>query len=89
MGQFDELVKQQRLKLKAEEWANGVKSLHVHKLKSMWYDTRPQDTDLGSVTDIEYNSGLIKRTLADGTVVHLGKQLLGSELIDQYTRYHA
>jgi hypothetical protein len=55
----------------------------------MWYDDRPQDTDLGAVTDIEYNSGLIKRTLADGTVVLFGKELLGNDLIDKYTRYHA
>jgi hypothetical protein len=89
MGQFNEIVERQRIKLKAEKWANTIKSLHIHKLKSMWYDDRPQDTDLGAVTDIEYNSGLIKRTLADGTVVLFGKELLGDDLIDKYTRYHA
>lgn len=89
MGQFNEIVERQRIKLKAEKWANTVRVIHAHRLKSMWYDDRPQDTDLGAVTDVEYNSGLIKRTLTDGAVVFFGKELLGSELIDQYTRYHA
>ena len=39
MSQYDERVERQRLKLKAEEWAKGVKSLHAHSLSSMWYDT--------------------------------------------------
>ena len=54
MSEYDEQVQAQRLKLEAEEWAKGVKSLHSHSLKSMWYDTRPQDTDDGPVSDVEY-----------------------------------
>jgi len=30
MTQYEDRVEQQRLKLKAEKWANGVKSLHSH-----------------------------------------------------------
>ena len=55
MGQFDEAVNRQRILLKAEEWAKGVESIHMHKLKSMWYETRPEDTDNGSVIDRRFN----------------------------------
>lgn len=89
MSQYDERVERQRLKLKAEEWAKGVKSLHAHSLSSMWYDTRPQDTqDSKRVTDIIYNSGLIQRTCADGAVVYFGKELTGQELIDSYNKHN-
>lgn len=86
MGQFSDIVKNQADKLEAEKWAKGVKSLHAHKLKSMWYDTRPQDTDAHPVTDIEYNDGLIERTLHNGEIVYFGKKLSGSELVAEYTR---
>ena len=47
MTQYDDTVERQRLLLAAEEWANGIRSLHSHRLSSMWYDTRPQDTENG------------------------------------------
>ena len=87
MGQFSWLVERQADKLEAEKWAKGVKALHVHKLKSMWYDTRPQDTDENHVTDIEYNDGLVERRLNNGEVVYFGKRLTGSDLIDEYARH--
>lgn len=86
MGQFSEIVERQANKLKAEEWAKGFRSLHRHKLKSMWYDTRPQDTDEHHVTDIQYNDGLIKRILHNGEVVYFGEKLSGRALVDEYTR---
>lgn len=87
MTQYDDRVERQRLLLEAEEWAQGVASLHAHSLSSMWYDTRPQDTQDGKgVVDKQYNSGLIERTLQDGSVVYFGKELEGDELIDAYTR---
>jgi hypothetical protein len=87
MGQYQDKVERQRLLLEAEEWAQGVQSLHAHSLSSMWYDTRPQDTQDGKgVVDKQYNSGLIERTLEDGSVVYFGKELKGDELIDAYTR---
>jgi len=87
MSQYDERVERQRLKLKAEEWAKGVKSLHAHSLSSMWYDTRPQDTEGDkTVMDVEYNDGTIRRELQTGEIVILGKALKGEELIDQFTR---
>jgi len=88
MTQYDETVERQRLLLEAEDWAMGVKSLHVHCFTSMWYDTRPQDTNCGkeNVTDVEYNCGLIKRS-KDGKHIHtFGKALKGNALIDAYVR---
>ena len=64
MSQYNERVERQRLKLQAEEWAKGVKSLHAHSLSSMWYDTRPQDTEGDkTVMDVEYNDGSVRREL--------------------------
>jgi len=87
MTQFNEKVEHQRLKLEAEEWANGVKCLHAHQIKSMWYDDRPQDTDESPVLDIQYNDGRIQRRIqATGKVVWLGEQVKGEELLHAYTR---
>lgn len=87
MGQYNDRVERQRILLEAEKWAKDVKCMHAHSLKSMWYDTRPQDTEDGKgVLDVEYNNGLIKRTTHDGSIVYFGKELKGDELIDAYTR---
>jgi len=90
MGQYDDKVERQRLLLLAEGWAKGVKGVHAHSLSSMYYDTRPQDTEDGKgVVDTEYNSGLIKRECDDGSIVYFGKELKGDELIDAYTRFNS
>ena len=87
MTQYEDRVEQQRLKIEAEEWAKSVKSLHNHSLNSMWYDTRPQDTEDGKrVTDVCYNDGTVRRTCADGGVVIMGTQLRGQDLVDEYVR---
>lgn len=87
MSQYNDRVERQRLLILAEKWAEGVKSIHAHSLSSMWYDTRPQDTEDGkSVLDIEYYSGLIKRQTHDGYEVYFGKELKGDDLIDAYTQ---
>ena len=63
MTQYNETVNNQRLLLEAEEWAKGIKSIHAHSTSSMWYDTRPQDTEEGkSVVDTQYNSGAVSYT---------------------------
>ena len=88
MGQYADRVERQRLLLEAEEWSKGVRSLHAHSLNSMWYDTRPQDTEDGKgVVDKQFNSGLIERTLNDGSRVYFGEELKGDELIDAYTKH--
>ena len=87
MGEFDYRVQRQRLLLEAEVWAKGVKGIHVHSFSSMWYDDRPQDTENNkSVTDTEYNNGIITR-YQDGKHIHtFGEELTGDALIDSYVR---
>jgi hypothetical protein len=90
MTEYSESVQRQAKLLAAEEWAKGVSGIHAHSLNSLWYDTRPQDTEDGkSVMDITYNSGLIKRRLNDGTEVYFGKELKGDDLIYEYEKTNA
>ena len=88
MGQYDYKVERQRQKLAAEEWAKKVKTLHAHSLSSMWYDNRPQDTADGkNVLDVEYNSGIIERTLDSGKkYIFTEYELKGDDLISSYTQ---
>lgn len=87
MTQYDDKVQRQRDILKAEEWSKQVKSLHAHSISSMFYDTRPQDTEDGkSVMDIQYNSGLVERKTHDGYTVYFGEELKGDKLLDEYLR---
>lgn len=87
MGQYDDKVERQRLLLEAEKWAKEVDGIHAHSISSMWYDTRPQDTEDGKgVIDVQYNSGLIKRTCDDGSTLFFGKELTGDDLISEYVR---
>jgi hypothetical protein len=87
MGQYDDKVERQRTLLKAEAWAKTIKSVHAHSLDSMWYDTRPQDTEDGkSVMDTQYFSGLIKRETHDGHTLYFGEELKGEELVYEYLR---
>ena len=84
MSQYSNRVEKQRLKLEAEEWAKGVKSLHAHSLNSMYY---AEGRDDGSVVDVQYNDGSVRRTIsATNEVVILGKSLRGEELINEYVR---
>lgn len=88
MTQYDERVQYQRDLLDAEEWAKTPKSLHIHQLTSMWYETdeSKKDVENGSVTDIQYNSGRIERT-RDGKIIRtFGKDLKGKELVYEYIR---
>ena len=84
MSQYNDRVEKQRLKLEAEEWAQGVKSLHAHSLNSLFYADGRND---GSVLDIQYNDGSVKRTIAStDEVVMLGESLRGEKLINEYIR---
>ena len=89
MTQYDETVNNQRLLLEAEEWAKGIKSIHAHSMSSMWYDTRPQDTEKGkSVVGTQYNNGVIRRDiLSTNEVFMFGKALTGQALVDEYRKY--
>ncbi len=83
MTQYNERVEQQRRLLKAEELADNITNIHVHSLNSMWYDDRPQDTENHSVTDIDYLSGKIERTLHDGTKIVLVEGATGNDLVSK------
>ena len=88
MTQYDDVVEYQRQLLEAEKWATGVSLIQVHSLNSMWYDTRPQDTEGGkSVTDIEYNNGVIVRK-QNGKILHrFGKALKGKDLVKKWSEH--
>ena len=87
MTQYDDKVERQRLLLLAEDWAKTIKGIHAHSLSSMWYDTRPQDTDGKSVIDRQYNDGLVERTLENGELVYFGDRLTGDELIYEWEKH--
>lgn len=84
MTQYTDSVERHKLMHKAEKWAKGVRSLHAHALDSMWYALDRKD---GHVMDIEYNNGLVQRTIQEtGEILYFGKQLQGDKLLDQYER---
>ena len=83
MTQYKDEVELQKKILAAEEFADNIKGMQVHRMNSMWYDNRPQDTEKHSVTDIEYMSGKIERTLHDGTKVVLVEAETGAKLVDK------
>lgn len=86
MGEYTDAVERQRLLLAAEEHRDTVVNMHMHRLKSMWYDNRPQDTDEGSVTDITYMDGRIERTLLNGDKVLLVEGKTGDDLIQEVSK---
>ena len=46
MGEFDLRVQRQKVLLEAEEWADGIKSIHVHGITSMHYETADSKADI-------------------------------------------
>lgn len=87
MTEYTDEVEKVRIMREAEEWAKGTSGIHSHSFNSMHYDDRPQDTADGkSVTDVEYNTGVVKR-YQNGVHIHtFGKEPVGEELYDMYTR---
>mgnify|MGYP001162409357 FL=1 len=85
MSQYWERVERQRLLIRAEQWARGVKCIHGHSCSSMWYDTT---NNTRKVVDVEYNNGTINRTDCEtgDSTQWFGESLVGEELIDAYTR---
>ena len=83
MTQYDETVDRQRRLILAEEWANGVASIHA--FTSMWYDTRGDD---GSVLDIQYNNGVVKREIREtGEIVFFGEPVKGDDLLQLFGQH--
>ena len=88
MTEYSEMIEKQKKLLKAENWARGVKSLHVHRLTSMWYETRPYDMKEGSVTDTIYNDGTVERRLPNGGLVFMeNEKLTGDSLIHEWEKH--
>lgn len=84
MTQYNNRVEEQKLRLEAEEWASGVKSLHGHSLNSLWYADGRSD---GSVLDIMYNDGSVERQITStGETVILGIRLKGQDLVNSYVQ---
>ena len=83
MTQYKNKVELQRKILAAEEYSDSIKGMQGHRMNSMCYDNRPQDTEKHSVTDVEYMSGKIERTLHDGTKVVLVEGETGEKLVDK------
>ena len=87
MTEYSDMIENKKKELRAEEWARGVQHIHVHSLKSMWYETRPQDTDSGNVIDITYNDGTIERELQNGAIVYMTQnKLTGEALVDAWEK---
>ena len=90
MTEYSDMIENKKKELRAEEWAKGVQHIHVHSLKSMWYETRPQDTDSGNVIDITYNDGTIERELQNGAIVYMTQnKLTGKELVYEWEKHNA
>ena len=87
MTQYTKDVEDHQIRMDAIEWAKGVQTIHGHALSSMWYDTRPQDTEGGkAVTDVELNNGTIKRYQNDKLIHTFGNELKGDELAQHYMK---
>jgi len=89
MTQYDETVEIQRQKIAAEDWAAKVRAIHAHSIGSMYYDNRPEDTEDGkSVIDVEYNSGIIERTLnpSGEKFIFTKYEMKGEDLISAFTQ---
>lgn len=87
MGEHREKVIRHAKLLLAEEWANGIKGIHVFDTTKcrMGYDTHPKD---GRVTDTEYNDGRIERTKNGKVIRVFGENALtGDMLISQWERF--
>ena len=90
MTEYTDMIESKRKEILAEKWARGVQHIHVHSLKSMWYETRPQDTDSGNVIDITYNDGTIERELKSGEIIYMvDNKLTGNELVYEWEKHNA
>jgi hypothetical protein len=72
--------------IEAEEWNQKSTGLHMHSLKSMWYETDETRIhfDNGMVQDISYPDGRIER-FQNAKLIHMfGNKLSGDELLSAY-----
>ena len=87
MTQYEQRVKNQAVKLAAEEWANQVSGLHAHSLTSMWYDNDQTVKDVvKGVVDVQYMDGRIERTLKNGKKYTIVEGRTGADLVQEVVR---
>tara|TARA_R100000742_G_C4273742_1_gene93417 strand:- start:297 stop:575 length:279 start_codon:yes stop_codon:yes gene_type:complete len=85
MTQFDERVQKQRDRLAAEAWGNQVKDLHAFDSNTV--NVPYTDRKDGSVIDIRFNNGTIKRTIsATDEVIWFGKKEKPNSLLHSFFR---
>ena len=84
MTQYNDLMTHKREQLAAEEWGKAIASIHAFNTNqvTMWYDNRLKD---GSVMDIIYNNGRIKRTLPSGKTIWIGEPLSKKTLLNYFS----
>ena len=86
MTEYTEMVDKFAKAIEAEEWNQKSTGLHMHSLKSMWYETDETSIhfDNGMVQDISYQDGGIER-FQNGKLIHIfGNKLSGDELLSAY-----
>ena len=86
LTEFSTIVEFQRTRLAAEKWADTVETVHVHSLKSMWYENEKslKDFEGGAVTDPSYCDGHIERYQNGKHIRTFGRKLKGEELLEAY-----
>jgi len=86
MTEYTEMVDKFAKAIEAEEWNQKSTGLHMHSLKSMWYETDETRIhfDNGMVQDISYPDGRIER-FQNGKLIHIfDNKLSGDELLSAY-----
>lgn len=90
MTQYRERIERQKLLLRAEEWAMGVKMITSFDTNTsrVWYDDREPE---GNVLDVVYNDQRIERTIleTEEKIIILGEKLSGDDLIYAYQQSRA
>jgi|TARA_R110001583_G_scaffold130665_3_gene282377 hypothetical protein len=86
MTQYDYIMRKRRAEIAAEEWGNEVSNIHAFNTEqvTMWYDNRLED---GSVLDVSYNNGRIKRTLSSGRTVWIGEPLSKKSMMQKFESF--
>ena len=86
MTEYKAMVEKYSMLIEADEWNKQSTGMHMHSLKSMWYETEEtqKHTDNGMVVDYSYPDGHIER-FQDGKLIYtVGKKLEGDALLAAY-----
>lgn len=88
MTEYKAMVEKYSMLIEADEWNKQSTGMHMHRLKSMWYETEEtqKHTDNGMVVDYSYPDGHIER-FQNGKLIHIfGEKLEGDALLEAYSR---